>query len=298
MLGYGRRAVYAVVMEAIHYIDGSWVEGNPPLLGPMTHAAWMSSLVFDGARAFEGVAPDLDLHCGRLIDSAVSFGLKPVISAGEVLEIAEEGIARFAKGEELYIRPMMWAEKGGRLFVAPDPESTRFCCSVFPVAMPEPGSLSICLSSYRRPAPDMAPTDAKAACLYPNSARALMEATEKGFDNAVVLDALGNVAELATANIWIARDGAAHTPVANGCFLNGITRQRVAKLLAGAGIPVHERTITWAEVREADEVFTTGNLPKVLPITRVEDRELQPGPIYARARELYWEFAHKGGKTG
>lgn len=113
----------------------------------------------------------------------------------------------------------------------------------------------------------------------------------------MVLDALGNVAELATANIWIARDGAAHTPAANGSFLNGITRQRVAKLLAGAGIEVHERTLTWPEIREADEVFTTGNLSKVLPITRVEDREIQPGPVYARARELYWEFAHntKGG---
>ncbi len=295
MLGYGRRGVYAVAMEAIHYIDGSWVEGNPPLLGPMTHASWMSSVVFDGARAFEGVTPDLDLHCRRLIDSAGALGLKPVVSAGEVLEIANEGIARFGKGEQLYIRPMMWAEKGGKFFVVPDPESTRFCCSVFPAPMPEPGAYSVCLSSFRRPAPDMAPTDAKAACLYPNSARALVEAADKGFDNAVVLDALGNVAELATANIWIARDGAAHTPVANGCFLNGITRQRVAKLLAEAGIPVHERTITWPEVREADEVFTTGNLSKVLPITRVEDREMQPGPIFARARELYWEFAHKSG---
>ncbi|MEE8445328.1 MAG: branched-chain amino acid aminotransferase [Alphaproteobacteria bacterium] len=284
-------------MDAIHFIDGSWVEGNPPLLGPMTHASWMSSLVFDGARAFEGVAPDLDLHCRRIIDSAVAFGLKPVFPAGKVLEIAREGIARFAKGEELYIRPMMWAEKGGHLFVVPDPDSTRFCCSIFPAAMPEPGSLSVCLSSFRRPSPDMAPTDAKAACLYPNSARALVEAADKGFDNAVVLDALGNVAELATANIWIARDGAAHTPVANGSFLNGITRQRVAKLLAGAGIPVHERTITWADVCAADEVFTTGNLSKVLPITRVEDREIQPGPVFARARELYWEYAHKGGGT-
>lgn len=282
-------------MEAVHYIDGNWVEGNPPLLGPMTHAVWMSSLVFDGARAFEGVTPDLDLHCRRLIESARAFGLKPVVSAGEALEIANEGVARFPEGEQLYIRPMMWAEKGGRFFVAPDPDSTRFCCSVFPVAMPEPGAYSICLSSFRRPAPDMAPTDAKAACLYPNSARALMEAADRGFDNAVVLDALGNVAELATANIWIARDGAAHTPVANGSFLNGITRQRVAKLLAGDGIPVYERTITWPEICEADEVFTTGNLSKVLPITRVGDREMQPGPIFARARELYWEFAHKGG---
>ena len=279
----------------IHYIDGNWVGGNPPLLGPMTHATWMASVVFDGARAFDGVTPDLDLHCQRLINSANAFGLKPVVSAGEVLEIAEEGIARFAPGTALYIRPMFWAEKGAdKFFVMPDPDSTRFCCSVHEAPLPEPGDFAVCLSSYRRPLPTMAPTDAKASCLYPNSGRALVEADEKGFDNAVMLDADGNVAELATANIFIAKDGAAHTPIPNGTFLCGITRNRVVKLLRDAGIAVHERSIAWDEVLAADEVFTTGNYIKVLPITRVESRDLQPGPIYTRARELYFDWAHKG----
>ena len=276
-------------MTAIHYIDGKWVEGNPPILGPMSHATWMASVVFDGARAFEGVTPDLDKHCERLIASAYSFGLDPMLTAGEVLEIALDGIARFDKDKELYIRPMCWAESG---FVTPDPKSTRFLCSVFEAPLPAPDGLSICLSSLRRPTPDMAPTQAKASCLYPNSSRALVEARDKGFDNAVMLDAIGNVAELATANIWLAKDGAAHTPVANGCFLNGVTKQRVARLLQKAGVPVYERTLTFAEFLEADEIFTTGNLAKVLPITRVEQRQVQPGPIYTRARELYWSWAH------
>ena len=279
-------------MTGLHYLDGRWVEGNPPILGPLTHATWMASVVFDGARAFEGVAPDLDRHCERMIESANKFGLNPPVTAGEVEEIAREGIARFAPGSALYIRPMMWAEGGAKFFVAPDPETTRFCCSVFEVPMAEPTGFSICRSSYRRPAPDMAPTDAKASCLYPNSGRALIEAGEKGFDNAVVLDFEGNVAELATANLWIAKDGAAHTPAANGTFLNGITRQRVAKLLDEAGIPVHERTITWEEVLDADEIFSTGNLHKVVPINRIEDRNLQPGPVYTTARERYWAWAH------
>ena len=281
-------------MTAIHYIDGRWVEGNPPLLGPLTHATWLGSVVFDGARFFEGVAPDLDLHCQRLIDSANSFGLKPVVSGGEVLEIAQEGIAKFDRDTALYIRPMFWAEDGGAFFVAPDPESTRFCCSIFEKPMIEPSGLKVCLSSFRRPAPDMAPTNAKASCLYPNSGRALHEAAAKGFDNAVMRDANGNVAEFATANLWIAKDGAAHTPVPNGSFLDGITKQRVARLLARAGIAVHERTITWDEVLDADEVFSTGNLVKVVPITKVEDRALQPGPIFSKARQLYWEWAHGG----
>ncbi len=215
-------------MKALHYIDGKWLEGNPMIFGALTHAAWMASVVFDGARAFEGITPDLDLHCERLIESAKAFGLKPVVSAGETLEIALDGVSRFENGAALYIRPMFWAEDG---FVIPDPESTRFCCTLYESQMPEATGFSVCISSFRRPLYCMAPTDTKAACLYPNSARALREAADKGFDNAVVLDGLGNVAELATANLWMAKDGAAHTPIANGTFLNGITKQRVAKLL-------------------------------------------------------------------
>ncbi|MFQ5467675.1 MAG: branched-chain amino acid aminotransferase [Kiloniellaceae bacterium] len=280
-------------MDAIHYLNGEWVKGNPPILGPMTHATWMASVVFDGGRAFDGVAPDLDLHCDRVVDSAHAFGMSPILSGGEILEIAQDGIARFPDGTALYIRPMFWAEDGAdKFFVMPDPQSTRFCCSVHKAPLPRPGPFSICLSSYRRPPPSMAPTDAKASCLYPNSGRALMEASKRGFDNAVVLDSNENVAELATANIWIAKDGAAHTPIPNGTFLCGITRRRVAKLLRKAGIAVHERSITWDEVMAADEVFTTGNYAKVLPITRVEDRDLQPGPIYAKARERYFDWAH------
>ena len=282
-------------MRAIHYLDGKWLEGNPPIFGPLTHATWMASVVFDGARAFGGVTPDLERHCARLVDSAQSFGMVPILTAGEVLEIALDGIARYPSGTELYIRPMFWAEQGaGKYMVMPDANSTRFCLTLFEVPLPEPGPTSVCLSSLRRPAPSMAPTMAKAACLYPNSGRALAEAAERGFDNAVVLDGNDNVAELATANIWIAKDGAAHTPAANGTFLSGITRRRVAKLLRAAGTPVYERSITWPEVMDADEIFTTGNLAKVMPITRVEDRNLQPGPVYTKARELYFDWAYKG----
>ncbi len=277
--------------KAVHFLDGQWVEGNPPIMGPMTHAAWMASVVFDGARAFEGVTPDLDKHCARLVNSARTFGLKAVYSAGEMLEIAQDGLKHFDKDAALYLRPMLYAESG---FVAPDPESTRFCFTLYEAPLPSADGLSVCLSSYRRPAPNMAPTDAKASCLYPNSARALSEAGQRGFDNAVVLDAIGNVAELATANLWIAKDGAAITPVPNGTFLNGVTRQRVMALLRDRGIKVHEARVTWQDVVAADEVFSTGNYGKVVPITKVEDRNLQPGPICSTAREAYWDFAHGG----
>jgi branched-chain amino acid aminotransferase len=281
-------------MAAIHFIDGAWVEGNPPMLGPLDHATWLGSTVFDGGRAFDGATPDLDLHCKRVVESAKAMGLKSMHSGAEILEFARDGIGRFPSGTHLYVRPMLWAQAGAdKFFVMPDPESTRFCLSIHEVPLPEPGDFSICLSSIRRPAPDMATTNAKASCLYPNSGRALIEAAERGFDNAVVLDPNNNVAELATSNIFIGKDGAAHTPVANGTFLCGITRNRVAKLLHDAGTPVYERSITWDEVMNADEVFTTGNYLKVLPITRVEGRDLQPGPIYNQARKLYWDWSFK-----
>jgi branched-chain amino acid aminotransferase len=273
------------------WYKGEWHSGNPQIMGSMTHAPWLGSCVFDGARAFEGVAPDLDLHCQRIVRSAESFGLKVVKNAGEIEELIREGIAKFPKSAELYLRPMFWAEDG---FVDVDPESTQFSVSVYDAPIPKPTGFSVTCSPFRRPSFEYAPTDAKAACHYPNSARAIREAKARGFDNAVMLDPLSNVAELATANIWFVKDGEAHTPVPNGTFLNGVTRQRVIALLRKAGIKVIERSIRWSEFLEADEVFSTGNYAKVAPITRVEQKDFQPGPVMQKARDLYWEFALGG----
>lgn len=276
-------------LAAVHYIDGRWESGNPPVVGPMTHGLWMASTVFDGARAFEDVTPDLDLHCARVTRSAVAMGLKPTLEAAEIESICREGVAQFPKGAELYIRPVFYAETG---FVAPDPDSTKFICSVFVLAMPPSTGFSAALSSRRRPSPEMAPTLAKASCLYPNAAQALVEARGRGFDNALLLDPLGNIAEFATANIFIVKDGAALTPSPNGTFLDGITRRRVIGLLRGAGVEVVEKALTWADVLAADEVFSTGNYGKVMPATRMEGREYPVGPVASKARALYWDFAH------
>lgn len=278
--------------RAITWIDGRWVEGNPPLLGPMTHAVWMASVVFDGARAFRGLAPDLDLHCRRLIRSAHVMGLAPPVTAEEVERLAWDGIGRFSADAELYVRPLLYSEEG---FVNPVPESTRFFLSVFEAPLPPPRGLSAGLAPFRRPAPDMAPTGAKTSCLYPNVARTLRWARAAGFDTAVVLDGLSHVAEFATANLFLVKDGVVSTPVPNGTFLDGITRQRVIRLLRKDGFEVHERTIAFEEVSEADELFATGNYSKVVPVTRIGRRALQPGPVGARARDLYFRFAEREG---
>ncbi len=188
------------------------------------------------------------------------MGYEPVKTVGEMIDIALAACAKFA------------------LVIEERP-------------LPENKGFKACLSSFRRPSPESAPTEAKASCLYPNVARALREAVGRGFDNAVTLDMNGNVAEFATANLFMVKDGVAHTPVPNGTFLNGITRQRVIRLLRDSGVEVVERTLTWAEVLDADELFSTGNYAKVSSCKQVEDRPLQPGPIAKKARDLYFDFS-------
>jgi len=274
------------------FFEGDWQDGNRPIMGARTHAAWLSSSVFDGARAFEGVTPDLDLHCARVNKSAAALHLKPAISVDTWVGLAKEGLKRFDDKAELYIRPMYWAEMNGWLAVAPDTESTRWCLTLYEVPMPKPTGFSITLSPFRRPIRETMPMDAKAGCLYPNNARALLEAKARGFDNCLVCDMLGNVAELATANIFMARDGVVYTPAPNGTFLDGITRRRVISLLKATGVEVVEKALLYEDFKSADEIFSTGNYTKVAPVNRIDDKLLSLGPLYQKAREAYWAFAH------
>jgi branched-chain amino acid aminotransferase len=221
--------------------------------------------------------------------------LKPVVSPQQWMGLVSEGIKRFDKDAALYIRPMYWAEEGStRGLVQPDPDSTRWCLTLFVAPMPQPVGNSITLSPFRRPTRESAPVEAKAGCLYPNNARALIEARERGFDNCLMCDMLGNVAEMGTANIFMVKDGVVFTPAANGTFLAGNTRARVIKLLREAGAQVVETTLRYSVFQSTDEIFSSGNYSKVSPVTRIDERILQPGPRYRRARELYWEFARAG----
>ena len=274
------------------FYDGAWHEGNVPLWGVRTHAIWLGSSVFDGARVFEGVAPDLDRHCARVNASAKTMYLKPTVSVDEWLGLAREGMAKFPKDTPLYVRPMYWAERASPMALPPDPESTRFALSLYDTPMRSPDGFSITLSPFRRPTLETAPVDAKAGCLYPNNARAMFEAKSRGFDNCIVRDVVGNVAELANSNVFMAKDGVVYTPIPNGTFLAGITRKRVIGLLRDAGISVVETVMRYEDFEGADEIFSTGNASKVLPITRIDGRSLQPGPLFRKARALYWEFAH------
>ena len=274
------------------FVDGDWHEGNVPIVGPRSHVMWLASSVFDGARWFEGVAPDIDLHAARLNASALALGLKATMAVEDIVALTWEGLKRFDGKTAIYIRPMYWAEHGGYMGVPADPESTRFCLCLYEAPMLAPSGFSLTVSPFRRPTFETMPTNAKAGCLYPNNGRAILDAKTRGFDNALVLDMLGNVAETGASNIFMVKDGHVFTPAPNGTFLSGITRARTIALLAEYGFQTTEKTLSVRDFMEADEVFSTGNHSKVVPVIRLEDRDLQPGPVAKKARELYWEWAH------
>ena len=281
-------------MDTITYWQGAWQDGSPNVLGPRDHAFWLGSIIFDGGRAFGGCGPDLDLHAARAIRSARALGLNPTMTAEEIYALMIEGIRKFPADAELYVRPMFWATKGGKGPISIDADSVAFLLCIYLSPMPKGGGLALGLCrSIRRPTPESAPTDAKASCLYPNSARGVAEMLARGFTNGVVLDALGNVAETCSSNIFLGIGGKVVTPIPNGTFLAGITRNRTIQLLRDAGVVVEERTVRPEELDSADEIFTTGNAGKVQPVIRYENRDLQPGPLTRTANILYMDYAAK-----
>ncbi len=274
------------------YFQGHWHDGDIPIMRAADHGSWLGTTVFDGARAVNGLTPDLDLHCARANHSAKALMLTPTVSTDDMLAIIREGLQAYPKDAAIYIRPMYWAIHGDAAAIVPDPGETGFaiCLEEIPFAPPT-ATTTLGLTKFRRPVMEDNVVNAKAGCLYPNNARMLAEVRTRGFANALVADAMGNVAETATTNVFMVKDGVALTPIANGTFLAGITRARHIANMKADGIEVHETVLTFDDFRDADEVFLSGNMSKVTPVTAFEDRQYQVGPITKRVRELYWDWA-------
>ena len=271
------------------YFNGAWTEGNTPLFGAMDHSVWLGSSVFDGARSLRGHMADLRLHLQRVIHSSERVGLNCPLSVDEMEKLVRAGVAKFPADAELYIRPLVFGTDG---LLIPVAEKSAFALTLFDAPMPAFTGFSACLSKLRRPDASMAPTDAKASSLYANTSKALREARDRGYDNAVVCGSAGNVAEFASANLFFVMPaGKVVTPVANGTFLSGITRARVIDLLAQQGIKVEERGVRPEELDTALEIFNTGNYGKVTPCVRYEARTLSVGPIATLARDLYFAYS-------
>lgn len=274
------------------YFDGTWHDGDTPIMRAADHGSWLGSSVFDGARSVDGLTPDLHAHCDRVNRSARALMLTPTVDADRMVEIVREGLALYPRGTPVYIRPMYWGIHGDATAIVPQAEETGFaiCLEEIPMAPPEAG-MTLTRTRFRRPVLEDAVVNAKAGCLYPNNARMLVEARQKGFSNALVADAMGNVAETATSNIFMVKDGTVFTPVPNGTFLAGITRARHIANLRSDGVDVIEKVLGFDDFQDADEIFATGNMNKITPVTAFDDTRYQVGPVARRARALYWDWA-------
>ena len=274
------------------WFEGRWHEGDLPVMRASDHGMWQGSSVFDGARWFDGVCPDLAAHCARVNRSAEALMITPTLAAEDIEQIARDGLRAYDSTTAVYVRPMYWALHGSELGIAPKPGATGFALSLEAVPMPPAGATTtLTRTRFRRPVLEDNVCNAKAGCLYPNNARMLVEAQSKGFGNALAADAMGNVAESATANVFIVRDGVVMTPIANGTFLAGITRARHMENLRADGVEVREVVMGFDDVTAADEVFLSGNFSKVMPVTAFEDRPYQVGPVTKRVRQMYWDWA-------
>tara|TARA_B100000674_G_C37750314_1_gene873081 strand:+ start:73 stop:939 length:867 start_codon:yes stop_codon:yes gene_type:complete len=274
------------------YFNGEWKDENTATIKAADHGAWLGTSVFDGARYFDGVAPDLWEHCNRVNNSAKAMMITPTVSAEEMVDIIWEGLRRYKSSSTVYIRPMYWAVDGGELAIVPLENSTAFsiCLEEIPMASSE-ATTSLTRTSFRRPILADNVVNAKAGCLYPNNARMLAEARSKGFGNALVSDSAGNVAETATANIFMIKNGEIFTPIPNGTFLAGITRARHIKNFRDNGYKVIEKVLSFEDFHNADEVFASGNMMKVTPVSAFDETNYQVGPITKKAREMYWDWA-------
>ena len=197
----------------------------------------------------------------------------------------------FEANAALYIRPMMWSNQGTPGIIDIVPESTGFSVCIEELAMPEVGSFALTTSPFRRPRQDMALTFAKAGSLYANNGRIMSDARARGFNNALSLDIDDHVAETASTNVFAVKDGEVFTPIPNGTFLNGLNRQRIIKLLKADGIKVHELPMFLKDFKDADEIFCTGNIAKIMPVERFEDKIMKSTKLSNHARDLYWDFA-------
>ncbi|MDP2740026.1 MAG: branched-chain amino acid aminotransferase [Pseudorhodobacter sp.] len=275
------------------WYQGRWHDGDVAVMRAADHGIWQGSSVFDGARWFDGVAPDLDAHCARVNRSAAALMITPTLAADEIAAIAREGLQPYGKDQAVYIRPMYWALDGSELGVSPKENSTAFALCLEAVPMPAAdATITLTRTRFRRPVLEDNVCNAKAGCLYPNNARMLVEAKAKGFSNALVADAMGNVAETATANVFMVKDGVAFTPIGNGTFLSGITRARHIANLRADGVEVREAVLTFDDFHGADEVFLSGNFAKVTPVREFDGTHYQHGPVTRRARQLYMDWAH------
>lgn len=255
----------------------------------LTHGLHYGSCVFEGVRVYGGKIFKLREHTQRLIDSAKLLGFSLPYSLSE-LEDATRATVEKQQITNGYIRPVAW--RGSEMMAISAQKNSIHVAiaawewpSYFSQEARERG-LRLQLSQWARPAPNTAPTASKAAGLYMICTLSKHTAEQAGFDDALMLDYRGLIAEATGANVFFVMNGALHTPTPD-CFLDGITRRTVMELAKKSGIEVIERKIALEELSQAQEVFLTGTAAEVTPISQIGEHAFTVGPITKQLMSAY-----------
>jgi branched-chain amino acid aminotransferase len=263
------------------WLDGEFVPWRDANLHVLSHALHYGAAVFEGERMYEGRIFALEAHTRRLFRSAELLDFEIPFSQDEINRASTETCARNGLSD-CYVRPIAW-RGAEQLSVSALSTRTRVAIAVwewpkyFDAARFQRG-VRLCWAKYRRPPADAAPTEAKAAGLYMICTVSKNAAERAGYDDALMLDTSGAIAETTGANIFFVRDGALYTPKPH-CFLDGITRQTIIRLARESGTRVIETRIEPDELATFSECFIVGTAAEVTPVGEIGEHRFKPGSL-------------------
>lgn len=271
------------------WMDGKVYPWREAKIHVLSHGLHYASSVFEGERMYDGTIFKSREHSERFHKSAEILGMKVPYSVDELEEIKYE-VCRLNGLNDAYVRPVAW-RGGEQMGVSAKKTKTHVAVaawawgSYFSDEKRDKG-ISLKTAPWRRPAPDTAPTQSKAAGLYMICTMSKHQVEDAGFDDALMLDYRGYIAEASAANFFAIQDGKLLTPTPD-CFLNGITRQTVIDLAKQLGIPFEERHLKPEELESFDEIFVTGTAAEVTAVGQIDDHHYTVGPVTRKLREAY-----------
>ena len=263
------------------WLDGQLVDWRSANVHVLTHAMHYASSVFEGERCYSGKIFKSREHSERLIKSGQLIDFEIPYSVDEI-EAAKQAALDANGLIDAYVRPVAWRGSGTDMGVAAAANPVHLAVAVwkwgnyYGDAKTKGAKLDI--AKWKRPSPETAPSQAKAAGLYMIATMSKHAAEAKGCSDAMMFDYKGDVAEATGANIFFVKDGEVHTPDASA-FLNGITRQTVIGMLKDKGITVHERTIKPAELEGFEQCWLTGTAAEVTPVGEIGDYNFEVGAL-------------------
>ncbi len=264
------------------WFDGEFVPHRDAKVHVLTHAMHYASCVFEGERAYGGVVFKSREHSQRLHASSHLLGFKLPYSVEEI-DRAKAELIKKQGFENCYLRALAW-RGSEQMGVAAKRDDVHVAIAAWEWGdyfADKMKGVRLMIAQWRRPAPDTAPCNSKAAGLYMICTLSRHAANDAGFDDAMMFDWRGQIAEGTGANIFFVKDGALHTPTPD-CFLNGITRQTVIALARKSGVEVVERAIFPNELPTFSECFLTGSAAEITAVREIAGLPFKPGAMTER----------------